>query len=188
MNVTVASADTNLVFTKPFNFIRTIRSGIAETVTVKPFEWWEHSGMASVYYTDALSRFPEIQSASGVGAYISFNNQFYLNPRKTVSAALNFWYQFPEVSSIGKSERYYKLDAGVKFTSANKKWDAALNVNDLFMSSAMKYSYTVNSVKQTFTNFQFNRFIQLAVNYRFGGNDAERSRVSGNEEERGRVH
>ncbi len=188
VNITVAAPDTNLVFTRPINFIRTVRSGMSETVIVKPFDWWEHSSMLSVYYTDARSILHEIESVSGFGAYVSANNQFFMNPRKTLAAAVNFWYQFPEIDHIARTDGYCKLDLGVKVTSASKKWDAALNVNDLFRSSAMTYAYTVNGVRQSFTNFQFNRYYQLSLSYRFGGNGYERSRSSGNEEERGRVH
>jgi hypothetical protein len=112
-----------------------------------------------------------------------------LNSSKTVAAAINFWYQFPEVDHIAQADRYYKLDLGLKVTTNNKKWDIAFNANDVFMSSALAYSYTVNNIPQKFTNFQFNRFLQLSVNYKFGSSsNSESSRSSGNEEEQARIH
>jgi len=80
------------------------------------------------------------------------------------------------------------MDLGIKATTANKKWDIALNVNDLFRSSAMAYTYTVNNIPQTFTSFQVQRYVQLSVTYRFGSLTGEaKSRSAGNEEEKGRA-
>lgn len=188
-NVTIVSPDTNLVYTKPFNFIRTIRIGVSETVLLKLLNWWESSAMLSIYHTNAHSSLANIRSLKGMGAYLSSTNTLYFNKSKTVATAINFWYQFPEVDHIGKTFRYFKLDVGVKAATANKKWDVALNLNDAFRSSAMAYSYTVNGIAQTFTNFQIIRYWQLSLSYRFGnGQGTNKIRTSGNEEEKGRVH
>ncbi|MGE8290095.1 MAG: outer membrane beta-barrel protein [Sphingobacterium sp.] len=189
MNVTVVRPDTNLVYTKPINFITTFRFGFTEAVTVKPTSYWETNLMMSVYHTKASSELNYIKDVSAVGAYLSNTNTIYFNPKKTIAAAINFWYQFPEIDHIGKTARYYKLDLGLKASTANKKWDMTLNLNDAFRSSAMAYAYTVNDIKQTFTNFQIIRYWQLSIGYRFGkGKSSDTARTSGNEEERGRVH
>jgi len=187
--VTMASADTNLVYTRPLNFINTFRYGISESIAFKPSTWWETNALLSVYHTNATSAIKEVNDISGVGAYISVQNAIYFNSSKTIGAAINFWYQFPEVDHIAQADRYYKLDLGLKMTTRNKKWDLAFNANDVFMSSALAYSYTVNNIPQKFTNFQFNRFLQFSVNYRFGSkSNSETSRSSGNEEEQARIH
>lgn len=189
VNVTMVHPDTNLVYTRPFNFIQTTRVGISETISWTPFSWWETSAMLSFYYTRAHSALPEIQSLQGTGAYLASSNKIYFNRSKTLAAAVNAWYQFPEVDHISRTYRYYKLDLGLKATTPNKKWDLALNLNDVTRSSAMAYRYTVNGIPQTFTNFQIIRYWQLSITYRFGkGQEAGSSRSSGNEEERGRVH
>ncbi len=189
VNVTIVSPDTNMVYTKPLNFIRTIRMGASETVSLKPLNCWETSAMASIYYTSAHSSLVNIRSIEAMGAYLSSTNTLYFNKSKTVAAAINFWYQFPEVDHIGKTFRYYKLDLGVRATTANKKWDVALNLNDAFKSSAMAYSYSVNGIAQTFTNFQIIRYWQLSLSYRFNnGRETNNTRTSGNEEEKGRVY
>jgi len=124
-----------------------------------------------------------------MGGYVSSTNNLYFNQSKTIAAAVNLWYQFPEVDHIGRTFRYYKLDVGLKAATANKKWDVGVNLNDAFRSSAMAYSYTVNGIAQTFTNFQIIRFWQLSLTYRFGnGSGTANTRTSGNEEEKGRVH
>ncbi|MCS4164209.1 TonB dependent receptor [Sphingobacterium sp. BIGb0116] len=189
MNVTVVHPDTNLVYTKPINFLTSTRLGITEAISFRPTAYWETNLLMSIYHTTANSSLAYIKNVSALGAYVSNTNTIYLNRSKTVGAAINFWYQFPEIDHIGKTMRYYKLDLGIKATTANKKWDMALNLNDAFRSSAMAYAYTVNDIKQTFTNFQIIRYWQLSIGYRFGkGKENSSSRTSGNEEERGRVH
>lgn len=189
VNVTFPSADTNLVYTKPQNFIRTFRIGLSESISFKPLTWWETNILATIYHTDAQSSLSEIKGAKRMGAYLSTNNSLYFNQQKTIAAEINFWYQFPEIDHIGRTYRYYKMDAGIKTSALKKKLDIALNVNDVFRSSAMAYSYTVNNIPQTFTNFQIMRYLQLSINYRFGGiSGGANKRVSGNEEEKGRVH
>ena len=133
----------------------------------------------SVYYTRAQSSFSYIKSVEGPGANISTNNSLFFNPHKTLAAAVNFWYQFPEVDHIGRSDRYYKLDIGLKATTVNKKWDAALNLNDAFRSSALAYTYTVNNVSQKFTNFQIIRYWQLSITWHFGRSAVSNTRSSG---------
>lgn len=188
MNVTIVSPDTNLVYTKPFNFIRTFKIGLSETITFKPFHWWESSALMSLYHTDAQSSLVNIKSIAATSAYLSSINNLYLNRSRTIAAAANFWYQFPEIDHIGKTTGYYKLDIGVKASTPNKKWDIALNLNDAFRSSAIAYSYTVQDIPQTFTNFQIQRYWQLSLSYRFGkGHRTNSTRTSGNEEEKGRV-
>ena len=189
MNVTVANTDTNLVYTKPINFIQTFRVGIAENISFKPFNWWESNGLFSFYHTNAQSAFSNISDIKGFGAYLSSSNNLYLNQSKTFAAAINFWYQFPEVDHTGRSDRYFKLDIGFKTTGNNKKWDIILNLNDAFRSSASAVSYMVNGIPQKFTNFQINRYFQLSINYRFGRNTGSSiNRSTGNEEEKGRIH
>jgi hypothetical protein len=189
VNVTFAGADTNLVYTQPRNFIRSFRIGLSETVSVQPFPWWETNLLATVYHTDAKSSLAEIKGIKKMGAYFSTNNNLYFNRQKTTALAVNFWYQFPEVDHISKTYRYYKMDIGIKTSAIDRKLDIALNVNDVFRSSAMAYSYTVNNIPQTFTNFQIMRYVQLSLNYRFGRSSGSApQRMPGNEEEKGRVH
>ncbi|HWJ26563.1 MAG TPA: outer membrane beta-barrel family protein [Flavisolibacter sp.] len=188
VNVTIPNPDTNLVYTIPLNFIRTLRTGLSENLSLKPFPWWESNLLMSVYYTRAQSSFSYIKSVEGPGANISTNNTLFFNPNKTLAAAVNFWYQFPEVDHIGRSDRYYKLDIGLKATTVNKKWDAALNLNDAFRSSALAYTYTVNNVSQKFTNFQIIRYWQLSITWHFGRSAVSNTRSSGDEEEKGRVY
>jgi len=188
-NVTLAEAETNLVYTIPLNFIRTYRIGITENLSLNISNWWQSNELVNLHYAKAHSKLANVKDVEGLGLYLSSTNTFFLNKSKTLSGALNFWYQFPEFDHIGKSDAYYKLDAGIKANVMNKRLDIAFSVNDLFRSSASAYATTVNGIPIKFTNFQINRFVQLSVSYRFGNSSGGSvERVTGNEEERGRVH
>jgi hypothetical protein len=188
-NVTLADPATNLVYTIPLNFIKTYRLGIAENISLQPFNWWDNNELLTLYHTNAYSAIRNVRDINGFGYYISTSNNFYFNQEKTIAAAVNFWYQFPEIDHIGRSDRYYKLDLGFRTSTFNNKLDLSLLVNDIFRHSASAVSTTVNGIPQTLTNFQFNRYLQVSINYRFGKkNDDSVNRSTGNEEERGRIH
>ena len=187
-NVTVASADTNLVYTVPLNFIKTYRVGVSENLSLHLFSWLDNNNQATFYHTDAHSSLPYIKSISGYGAYLATNNTAYFNADKTFAMAVNFWYQFPEVDHIGRSDPYYKFDVGFTALAMKKKLNITLNLNDAFRSSASAVTTTVNGIRTKFTNFQLNRFVLVGLSYRFGGEDGTKKRDTGNEEERGRVH
>jgi hypothetical protein len=156
---------------------------------MQPFGWWDNNELLSVYHTNAYSAIKNIRDINGFGYYISSSNNFYFNQGKTVAAAVNFWYQFPEIDHIGRSGKYYKLDLGLKTAAINNKFDISFIINDIFRSSASSVATTVNGIPQQLTNFQFNRFVQLSINYRFGKKSEDSgSRSTGNEEEKGRIH
>ena len=186
-NVTIARADTNLVYTIPLNFIKTYRYGISESLSLQPFNWLENSDQVSFYHTDARSDISGINNIARFSAYIATNNSIYFNAGKTFAAAVNFWYQFAEVNHIGLSDPYYKLDFGVKASVFKKKLDISLNLNDAFGSSATSVTSTVDGVPQRFTNFQLNRYLMLGLSYRFGSDQSKRAiEDTGNQEERKR--
>jgi hypothetical protein len=187
-NVTVARPDTNLVYTIPLNFIKTYRYGISESLALHLADWLDNNNQATAYHTDAHSNLPYINSIDGFGFYLATNNTIYFNKDKTFAAALNFWYQFPEVDHIGRSDAYSKLDIGFTALALQKKLNISLNLSDAFRSSASAITYNVNGIREKFTNFQINRFAQLAISYRFGSEGSGKKRDTGNEDERGRTH
>ncbi|MEC5145162.1 TonB-dependent receptor [Chitinophaga sp. 212800010-3] len=187
-SVTIARADTNLVYTKPFNFIKTYRYGFSENIALPFFSWLDNNNQVSVYYTDARSSLTEVDGIKGWGLYLATNNNIWFNKNKTLGGAVNFWYQFPEINHIGRTDASYKLDLGLKASVLQKKMDISLTMSDLFLSSAINVSSIVMGMPQKVTNFQLNRYLMLSLSYRFGGERKARSNDTGNEEEKGRLH
>lgn len=182
-NVTIANNDTNLVYTIPLNFIKTYRYGISENYSFHVSPMLENNNQVSFYRVNAQSALPNIRNVNRYSLYIATNNTLYFNKEKTIGAALNFWYQFPEIDHIGVSDAYSKLDIGVTVLSLQKKLSITLNLNDAFRSSALAVTTNVNGIKEKFTNFQINRYLQLAVNYNFGNHSSNVERNTGNKDE-----
>lgn len=188
-NVTLADEQTNIVYTTPLNFIKTYRYGISENLSLPLASWLDNNNQLTFSYVNARSRMDNIRSVKGFGLYLSTSNNIYFNEAKTLAAAVNFWYQFPEVDHISRTDRYYKLDLGLKASVLQKKADLSLTVNDVFLSSVPAITTNVNNIQQKFTNFQLYRYVLLGISYHFGNQTAKSGdRNSGNEEERGRLH
>ncbi|NSL88792.1 TonB-dependent receptor [Chitinophaga sp. Mgbs1] len=186
-NITFGQADTSLVFTRPLNYLETQRIGVSENVALTIGSWWESNQLLTVYHTNAHATRDDIHDISGYGCYVSTNNNFYFSKDKTLAGSLNFWCQFPEVTQIGRTNTYYRLDAGIKAMLFRKKATVTLTANDLLRSSAVAVSSHINGIPQTFYGFQINRFYQLSISYRFGANGDRQQKRSGNTEERGRI-
>lgn len=186
-NVTLAQPDTNLVRTIPLNFIKTYRYGVSETLTLHAFAWLDNYNQVTAYHTDANSSLPNVKSIDGFGLYVTTNNTIYFNADKTLAGAVNFWYQFPEVDHIGRSDAYSSLDLGLSTRLLQKKLNISLNLSDAFRNSASAVTTTVNGMTERFSNFQINRYAQLSVSYRFGKKESAIKPGTGNEEERSRT-
>ena len=188
-SVTIARADTNLVYTTPLNFIKTYRYGLTESYALKLVKWLENNNQATFFHTNAYSDNSSFNNIKGYGLYLSTSNTVYFNEDKTFAAAANFWYQFPEIDHIGRSGTSYKLDLGLTALVFQKNLNITLNVNDVFKSSATNVITYVNGIKQQFTNFQINRYAQLSLSYRFGNKQTKsKTRETGNADELGRNH
>lgn len=188
-NVTIASADTSLVYRTPLNFLTTYKYGIVESATISPAPWWQSVNQVNAYYTSAQSHIPFIASISGFGEYVSTNNNFYFNKEQTVRGAVNFWCQFPEVDHVGRSDTYYSLDLGLMVTAMKKKLNIALNATDILKSGASSVNTRVNGLTLSWENFQLMRSFSASLTYKFGNAGVRASsRETGNESERGRVN
>lgn len=187
-SVTVAEPDTSFLHTTPYNFISSRQFGLSETVTFSPWWWLDASGQLTGYYTKAHSSLPFIADVSGFGWYVASNNNLSLNKAKTLSAAINFWCQFPQVDHIGKSDTYYKLDLGFNVLTLKRKLSLSLNATDLLQSSVPTIHTTVNNMQETYTNFQVFSNVKLSATWHFGGNNKHQQVGTGNEDERERVN
>jgi outer membrane receptor protein involved in Fe transport len=187
-NVTIANANTNLVYTIPLNFIKTYRYGVSENLYLHLFNWLQNNNQVTAYHTSAYSSINTIKNMQAWSLYIATNNTIYFNRNKTFAGALNFWYQFPEVDHNGLSTAYYKVDVGLTILALKKMLNITLNLNDAFRSSALSVTNHVNNLKEKFTNFQINRYVQLSATYRVGKKTNTDTRDTGNDDEKSRAH
>jgi hypothetical protein len=80
--------------------------------------------------------------------YVSTDNTFTLNTKKTLMANATFWYQFPEVSNRLISEAYYAADLSLRAMFMQRKLTLSLISSDIFKTSQRKYKGIVNGVHQ----------------------------------------
>jgi hypothetical protein len=188
-NITFADPAQTTIYRTPVNFLSTYRYGISEMITLHPVPWLESTGMASLYHTSARSAVSALRDDNLFSAYLSLTNNFSLNAAKTLSAGLSAWYQFADMDHIGRTDPYYRVDAGVKALLLQKRLSITLAANDLFNTSMPTVYTTVNNIPQRYVNFQFQRSVSLSFTYKFGNKGMkEKAHKEGNLEERERVH
>src|SRR5699024_7445110 len=145
------------------NFIKSIRFGIGESITLSPFHWIESHNSLRGYYTKVQSNIDYIRGITGWGAYIETSNTFYFNSDKTFSGQFGFWYQFPGIDHFGRSNGYYSIDLGIQLLTLQKRMTLSLNFSDLFQSSASQVTTVVNQITNTYTDFQLNSQLRLSA-------------------------
>ncbi|AHF17496.1 outer membrane beta-barrel protein [Niabella soli] len=187
-DITIAHADTNFVLRTPKNFVNSLRIGLSEAYTFSTFRWWESTTLLNIYYTDGRSKLSYVADRKGWGAYVSNSNTLYFNTAKTLAAAINFWYQFPEVSLVNRSDPYWNLDLGFNAVLVKDKLTLNANVQDVFGTSAASYTNVVNNVQQRYATLQLNRNYSLTLIFKFGKKDLKAiEHTNSDQEERKRI-
>lgn len=101
------------------------------------------------------------------------NNTFLLSSKPAISLELNGLYVSPSIQGNYDLSSIWKVDAGLKWTSANKKAELRLTGNDLFNSATP--NARVNDRGQRFEINQHadSRFLSVSFTYKFGGYETE---------------
>lgn len=97
------------------------------------------------------------------------NNTFQLSSRPAISLEVNGLYVSPSIQGNYDLSAVWKLDAGLKWTSADQKAELRLTGNDLFNSTSP--DARVNDRGQRFEIRQHpdSRYLSLSFTYKFGG-------------------
>lgn len=160
------------------NYANSVSIGLSETVTINKVSWWENNNQLNVYMERSESNGAIAEGTlKQWSGYVSTNNTFTLNTKKTLMANATFWYQFPEVSDRLISEAYYAVDLSLRAMFMQRKLSLSLNSSDIFKTSQRKYKGIVNGVHQFNTQYRDNRKTMISILYRFGnskGNKASR--------------
>ncbi|MCF3112202.1 TonB dependent receptor [Niabella sp. CC-SYL272] len=187
-DITIAHVDTNFVMRTPKNFVNSTRLGISETYTFSAVRWWESNNLLNIYYTNGRSKLDYVEGRKGWGAYVSSSNNVYLNSSKTLSAAVNFWYQFREVTLVNQSDAYYNIDLGVNAQLLKDKLSLNANIQDVFGTSGASYTTVINGIRQKYANLQLNRNFSVTLIFKFGKKELPATEhTNSNQEERERI-
>lgn len=182
-------AESNVQSQVQRNYANSVAIGLSETVSFNKLKWWESNNQFNVY----LDRSKSIGAVTeGTikqwSSYLSTDNTFTLNTKKTLMANATFWYQFPETSGRLISEAYYSADFSFRAMFMDRKLMLALNVSDVFKTSQVKYNGIINGVTQFSTQYRDNRRGRLTIVYRLGNSKGNKAARNADNEETNRVN
>lgn len=187
--VTIVDPSTNVQEIKPLNYYNSSKIGLNESLTYNKIKWWESVNTLDLNYTDtkALISFTN-PSLSGWNCNLSTSNNFILNPKKTISAGVNYWYSFAGVFDIYEISSSSSLDMSLSFQFLEKRLNINIYGNDLLSGQRVTARSISNNTGISFRNYYDSRNFKISLSYKFGNKKISVSqRQFGNSEEKSRV-
>lgn len=182
-------AENNIQATVPRNYANLITIGIGETVTFNKVSWWENNNQFNVYFEQSKSNGTVVEGTlKQWSGYLSTDNTFILNKKKTLMANTTVWYQFPEVSNHLISGAYYAADLSLRAMFMERKLTLAINVTNVFNTSQRKYNGVINGINQFNTLYRDNRQARFAIFYSFGNSKGNKAARNTDDTETNRVN
>lgn len=182
--VTFLDANTNVQHIVPKNYIDNAITGLCQSLTIKPLNWWDLTASSNISYSSTKSKIPDIlQELNGWSASFDISNDFTLNSEETLFFNLYFYYGFGGVSNLYSHNSSNQLDASIKWLLLDKRLTLSLHANDIFSSSRVRYTTYSNGIKTSFQNYYDQRYVRLSVVYNFGKKFSVNKRENKNQEE-----
>lgn len=123
---------------------------------------------------------------SGISSSLWLTNIFSLP--KGYSLEVSGWYNIPNSASFYNSKGMGAINLGLQKSFQNNRWNAQLNINDIFWTSIFRANVKVDTTDMTFTNVQPNRNASLRLTYNFGKSKFQsQGRKSGVSEDAARI-
>lgn len=182
--ITIPNVDTKISKLTRLNYYNQKNIGLTESYTYNKLKFLESYNSFSVFFSKTNSYTNYADGTQGWGGEFSSNNTFILNSKKTLLASLDFNYSSPQISGISKFQSYYSLGIGLKALFLQKKLMVALNGNDIFRTSKIRFSSVTNGVITSYTNYFDNQFVRLTANYSFGKLIKNRKAIKSSDESR----
>ncbi|WP_316807170.1 outer membrane beta-barrel family protein [Pedobacter agri] len=174
--LTFLDGNSNVQYNQYLNYSSTTQLGLNETISFSPRKWWESTNHLSIYHYNSNSNGILLESElKGLSSYLSTDNTFILNKKKTLMSNLMFWYQFADQSNWYKNDDYYALDINLRAAFLKRNLTFTAGVVDLFKTSQRYYNGTVNGIKQFGSRYNDNRKFRLIVMYKIGNSKSNRS-------------
>jgi len=185
----IIDPETNITKSTPINYADTYQIGLSTYYNFNKYSWWNSFMGFNLNYQNVKSRTNLIASVDGYNGYIYTNNDFTVNPSKTLFMGLNYGLQLPGRYQVFNISTLNILDVSVKFLALKKNLSITLTGEDLLNAQKPLISYYSNGIKNTMKNYGYSRAFRIALSYKFGNQSVKsKERNFGNEEERNRAN
>jgi len=187
--IPIPDAATTTVVFKFENFLDTKKTGINMNYLFEPYKWWSSNNSIDFNYSiNDYQDEGQITRKTGYNSNFSTSNDFYLNPQKTLSLNINYWYSPPGIDEIWDVKAVSNLSASVQLLLLDKKLKLTLGGNDIFKTQKDRLSTTVEGVFQDVNDYYDARYVRFAATYNFGNsNTSTKKNKVGNQQERNRA-
>lgn len=181
--------DTKITRYFVLNFLKTYNIGLTENISFNPVKFWTTTNSFDINYTKSTSDTPiTVGSLNGWNTYLSTDNEFSLNSKKTLSFNVGYWISLPGVNGVDKVGTNQSLYAGLKFLMLDKNLQISIIANDILKTQKPVYTSYSNGIKTMYRNYYDTQFFTLSLSYKFGNQKLKVSKHNfGNQEEKNRT-
>lgn len=181
---------TNITMYSYENYIDRQRIGLSENYTYEKIDWWTANFNFDINYSFSSFNHPQnFKDQYGISSYVSTNNDFTLNTKETIIAGLNYWYSFPGVDGIFRTESSNALSLSLQFLLLDKNLSITMLGNDIFKTGLQRRNTNINGVYQEMDNYYDTRQFRLMVTYKFGNkNISAKNNDSNNKDAQSRLY
>ncbi len=178
--------DTKITRYFVLNFLKTYNIGLTENISFNPVKFWTTTNSFDINYTKSTSDTPiTVGSLNGWNTYLSTDNEFSLNSKKTLSFNVGYWISLPGVNGVDKVGTNQSLYAGLKFLMLDKNLQLSIIANDILKTQKPVYTSYSNGIKTMYRNYYDTQFFTLSLSYKFGNQKLKVSKHNfGNQEEK----
>ncbi len=157
---------------------------VSHSATLIP-SWNYQIYVSTAYGGENINLNNKNNKTNGVSASAWLTNIFTLP--KGYNLEISGWYSVPSRASLYKSQSMGAINLGLQKSFKNNRWNAQLNINDVFWTSVFRGNIQVDDTDLTFTNLQPNRSASLRLTYNFGKSKFQpQGRKSGTSEDAAR--
>lgn len=172
---------------KAGNYLSISTLGLNVNYTLKSGSWFESTLSNDLTHSVYGSNNSAFREVKGWGCEFSADNYFYIGDNIVLSLYAED--DVPGYYNYRKTDNSFLLNAGISWVNNKKTLSLKLNGNDILKTSAPRYSYYSNGVRQEFHNYYDSRFVSLALIWKFGNifNKSKNYFDSSNSEEKDRL-
>ena len=165
----LTTVDNNVIATNILNFLSFSKYGVSESNSFILGKWLETENQVSIYYSISQpNAFENIARKELLSAYFSTSNILSFDELKRFTGSVSFWYQLPEIDGISYIGSYSSLDAGLRYTTKNRKTTISLTGADILKSTGTIATTTVNGIKQVKIAYGDIQSFRITVNFKLG--------------------